>query len=389
MESDLYEEDHEAFRAVAREYVAREVTPHLDHWEKQRLVDRSAWLAAGKQGLLGLTVPEEYGGGGQSDYRFRAVLVEELAAVGATSLHLGFSINEDIVLPYLLDLGTPQQKSRWLPGFTTGETISAVAMTEPGAGSDLRGIRTTAVRDGDEWVINGSKTFITNGIQADLVLVAARTGVWDGAVELSLFVVEGGVAGFSRGRKLEKVGLHAQDTAELFFDDVRVPASHLIGTEGRGLPHLMERLPKERLSIAFGAQAAAEAALRWTMDYVFERRAFGKAVAEFQTVAFALAELETEVEAARAYVDKAILALNAGTLSAVDAAKAKWWATDMQNRVVTRGLQLHGGYGYMVEYPIARAFADARVQTIYGGTNEIMKEIISRDIAARRRTDGG
>jgi long-chain-acyl-CoA dehydrogenase len=385
MHTDIYDEDHEAFRSVARQYVAREVVPQVERWEAQRLIDRSAWLAAGKQGLLGLTVPEEYGGGGQADYRFRTVLVEELAAVGATSLHLGFSINEDIVLPYLLDLGTPQQKARWLPGFASGETISAVAMTEPGAGSDLRGIRTSAVRDGDEWVINGSKTFITNGIQADLVLVAARTGVWDGSVELSLFMVEGGTAGFGRGRKLEKVGLHAQDTAELFFDDVRVPTAHLIGTEGRGLPHLMHRLPKERLSIAFGAQAAAEAALRWTTDYVFERRAFGRAVAEFQTVAFALAELETEIEACRAYVDKAILALNAGSLSAVDAAKAKWWATDMQNRVVSHCLQLHGGYGYMLEYPIARAFADARVQTIYGGTNEIMKEIISRDIAARRR----
>jgi long-chain-acyl-CoA dehydrogenase len=383
--TELYDEDHEAFREVAREYIAREVAPHLERWERDRLIDRSAWLAAGKQGLLGLTVPEEYGGGGQSDYRFRAVLVEELAAVGATSLHLGFSINEDIVLPYLLDLGTPEQKTRWLPGFASGATISAVAMTEPGAGSDLRGIRTTAVRDGDEWVINGSKTFITNGIQADLVLVAARTGVWDGTVELSLFMIEAGMDGFDRGRKLEKIGLHAQDTAELFFADVRVPAANLIGAEGRGLPHLMARLPKERLSIAFGAQAAAEAALRWTADYVFERQAFGRAVAEFQTVAFALAELETEVEVCRAYVDKAILALNAGTLSAVDAAKAKWWATDMQNRVVTRGLQLHGGYGYMLEYPIARAFAEARVQTIYGGTNEIMKEIISRDIAARHR----
>jgi long-chain-acyl-CoA dehydrogenase len=388
MQTELYDEDHEAFREVAREYVVREVAPHLEQWERQRLIDRSAWRAAGKQGLLGLTVPEQYGGGGQDDYRFRAVLVEELSAVGAASVHLGFAINEDIVLPYLLDLGTPEQKERWLPGFASGETISAVAMTEPGAGSDLRGIRTTAVRDGGDWVINGSKTFITNGIAADLVLVAARSGGAGGSGELSLFVVEEGAPGFSRGRKLEKVGLHAQDTAELFFDDVRVPAANLVGAAGRGLHHLMERLPKERLSLAFGAQAAAEAALRWTTDYVFERQAFGHPVAEFQTVGFALAELETEVEACRAYLDKAILALNAGTLSAVDAAKAKWWATEMQNRVVTRGVQLHGGYGYMLEYPIARAFADARVQTIYGGTNEIMKEIISRDIAARHRLRG-
>ncbi|WP_427925104.1 acyl-CoA dehydrogenase family protein [Streptomyces sp. cg40] len=381
METDLYEEDHELFRETVREYVVREVLPHLERWDRDHLIDRSAWLAAGKQGLLGLAVPETYGGAGQQDYRFRAVLAEEFVAVGAAALHSGFSLNEDVVLPYLLDLATPGQKERWLPGLTTGRTIAAIAMTEPGAGSDLRGIRTSAVRDGDDWVVNGAKTFITNGIQSDLVIVVARTDERD----LTLFLVERDTPGFTRGRKLEKVGLHAQDTAELFFDDVRVPAENLLGTEGRAFAHLMERLPRERLSIAVTAQAAAEAMLRWTTDFVREREAFGRSIAEFQTVGHTLAELRTETEVGRAYVDKAVRALNAGQLSAVDAAKAKWWTSEMQNRIAARCLQLHGGYGYMLEYPIARAFLDARVQTIYGGTTEIMKEIISRDIVGGSR----
>ncbi|MEH0420800.1 acyl-CoA dehydrogenase family protein [Streptomyces sp. B21-083] len=383
MESDLYDEDHQLFREVVREYVARAVIPNSERWEREHLIGRSAWLEAGKQGLIGLAVPEEFGGAGQSDYRFRAVVAEEFAAVGAASLHAGFSLNDDVVLPYLLELASDEQKARWLPGFTTGETIAAIAMTEPGAGSDLNGIRTTAVRDNGsgDWLLNGSKTFITNGIQADLVIVVARTG----ERELALFVVERDTPGFTRGRKLEKIGLHAQDTAELYFDEVRVPAANLLGTEGRGFAHLMERLPKERLSIAVTAQTAAEAMLHWTTRFVRERAAFGRPVAEFQTVGFTLAELRTEIEVTRAYVDKAVRALNAGTLSAVDAAKAKWWASEMQNRVATRCLQLHGGYGYMLEYPIARAFLDARVQTIYGGTTEIMKEIIARDIVGGRR----
>ncbi|NDL59686.1 acyl-CoA dehydrogenase family protein [Phytoactinopolyspora mesophila] len=380
MDTDLYDDDHRAFRQIVREYIARAVTPHLTRWEQERRIDRKAWQAAGQQGLLGLAVPEEYGGAGQPDYRFRAVIAEELADVGASSLNIGLALNEDIVLPYLLDLCTPEQKQRWLPGFASGETISAIAMTEPDAGSDLRAIRTTATRSGDEWVINGSKTFITNGIQSDLVIVVARTS----ERSLTLFVVEGDRSGFTRGRQLDKMGLHAQDTAEIFFDDVRVPAENVLGAEGRAFAYLMERLPKERMLIAVGAQAASEAMLRWTTAFVRERKAFGQRLVEFQTVGFTLAELQTEIEVTRAYIDKAILALNAGTLGPVDAAKAKWWASEMQNRVAARCFQLHGGYGYMMEYPIARAFVDARVQTIYGGTTEIMKEIISREIVGPR-----
>jgi long-chain-acyl-CoA dehydrogenase len=309
--------------------------------------------------------------------------MEEFAAVGAASVHLGFSLNEDIAMPYFLDLATEEQKRRWLPGTAAGETICAIAMTEPGAGSDLQGMRTTAVRDGDEWVINGAKTFITNGIQADLVIVAARTDPAAGSRGLTLLVVERDTPGFTRGRKLEKIGLHGQDTAELFFDNARVPAANLLGREGAGFAHLMERLPRERLSIAMYAQAAADAAFGWTLDYVREREAFGQPIGNFQTVAFTLAELQTALDVSRAYVDRAILAYNAGELDAIEAAKAKLWATDLQQRVTDRGLQLHGGYGYMMEYPIARAFLDSRVQSIYGGTNEIMKEIIGRKLVRR------
>ncbi|MET9088359.1 acyl-CoA dehydrogenase family protein [Streptomyces sp. NPDC004237] len=380
MERGLYDEDHEAFRAVVRTFVKREVEPCLQKWEEERLVDRALWRAASRQGLIGLAVPEEYGGGGQGDIRFRAVMMEELAAVGAASVQLGISLTEDIAMPYFLELATAQQKRRWLPGLAAGELISAIAMTEPDAGSDLRGMRTTAVRDGDHWLINGAKTFITNGFQADVVIVAARTDPAAGSHGISLFVVEAGTPGFSRGRKLEKIGLHGQDTAELFFHDARVPVDHLLGQEGSGLRHLMERLPRERLSIAMGAQAAAEAAFAWTLDYVKQRKAFGRPVAAFQSTAFTLAELRTALDVSQAYLDRAMLALNGGTLTAQDAAKAKWWATDLQHRVTDRGVQLHGGYGYMTEYPIARAFVDSRVQSIYGGTNEIMKEIISRQL---------
>ncbi|MFD5492993.1 acyl-CoA dehydrogenase family protein [Streptomyces sp. NPDC127091] len=380
MDRGLYEEDHEAFRAVVRTFVKREVEPYLLKWEEQRLVDRAVWRAASAQGLIGLAVPEEYGGGGEDDIRFRAVMMEELAAVGASSVQLGISLTEDIAMPYFLELTTQEQKRRWLPGLASGELISAIAMTEPDAGSDLQGMRTTAVRDGDHWLINGAKTFITNGIQADLVIVAARTDPAAGSRGISLLVVDRDTPGFSRGRKLDKIGLHGQDTAELFFNDARVPADHLLGQEGGGLRHLLERLPRERLSIAMGAQAAAEAAFGWTLEYVKERRAFGRPVASFQNTAFTLAELRTALDVSQAFIDRAMLALNAGTLTVQDAAKAKWWATDLQQRVVDKGLQLHGGYGYMAEYPIARAFLDGRVQSIYGGTNEIMKEIIGRQL---------
>jgi long-chain-acyl-CoA dehydrogenase len=381
---NLYEPDHEAFREIVQAYITREVTPNQERWEAQRNVDRQAWLAAGKQALIGLPIPERFGGAGTDDFRFRCVVMEELAKAGATSLSLSFGLQDDIATPYLIDLGTEEQKARWLPPMARGEAIGAIAMTEPGAGSDLQGIRTTAVRDGDDWVLNGAKTFITNGINSDLVIVAARTNEDAGSRGISLLVVERGMPGFSRGRKLDKIGLHAQDTAELFFDDVRVPAANLLGREGGGFVHLMERLPRERMSIAMLALTSARAALGWTVDYTTQRTAFGQPLAAFQNTAFELATAVTEVDVLEAYLDKAVLALNAGELTAVDAAKAKLWATEVQNRVLDRCLQLFGGYGYMAEYPIARAFTDARVQTIYGGTSEIMKTIIARDLTGLR-----
>jgi long-chain-acyl-CoA dehydrogenase len=379
----FYEPEHEEFRAVAREYVVREVSPNLERWDDERLVDRRAWLAAGAQGMLGVRVPEEYGGGGQRDYRYRCVVAEELARVGAAALASGLGINEDIVGSYLTELGTPDQQAEWLPRMASGEVVASMAMTEPGVGSNLRGITTTARRDGDEWVINGAKTFITNGYTSDVVIVVARTGGEPGRPAFSLLLVEAGRPGFSRGRKLRKVGLHAQDTAELFFDDVRVPAANLVGVEGRGFYHLTDQLPLERLSIAWRALAACEAAIDWTLDYTASRDAFGQPVLDYQNSRFRLAELVTEVEVTRAFLEQQVLLFNDGALDAVQAAKAKWWATELQKRVVDACLQLHGGYGYMAEYPIARAFVDGRVQTIVGGTTEIMKEIIGRSLAKR------
>ncbi len=310
--------------------------------------------------------------------------MEELARVCAASVSSGFGLQDDIAIPYIVDLGTDEQKARWLPRMAAGECIGAIGMTEPGAGSDLQGIRTSAVRDGDDWVVSGAKTFITNGINADLVIVVARTDPGAGSRGFSLLVLERGMPGFSRGRKLDKIGLHAQDTAELFFDDVRVPAANLLGREGGGFVHLMERLPLERMSIAMMALASLRAALDWTVEYTRQRTAFGQPIAAFQNTAFELATAVTEVDVLEAYLDKAVLALNEGELSAVDAAKAKLWATEVQRRVLDRCLQLFGGYGYMTEYPIARAYADARVQTIYGGTSEIMKTIIAREVTGLR-----
>ncbi|MBL7496690.1 acyl-CoA dehydrogenase family protein [Frankia sp. CNm7] len=388
MRRELFGPDHEALRQTARTFVEREVIPHQDAWLEKGLVDRSAWLAAGAQGLLGIAAPAEYGGAGEEDYRYRMVLIEELARVGAASFNAGTSAQDDLVVPYLRDLGTPEQKASWLPRLCAGEAIGALAMTEPDAGSDLQGIRTSAVRDGDGWRLSGGKTFITNGILADVVIVFARTDPDAGSRGFSLFLVESAAPGFRHGRKLEKLGLRGNDTAELFFDDIALPATALLGTEGRGLIHLMERLPLERLSIAATSYAFARAAYTWTVDYCFGRRAFGKPIGDFQNTRFTLAELATELDVAEIYLDRAILALGDGSLSAVDAAKAKWWLTDLQNRVVDRCVQLHGGYGFMWEYPITRAYADARIQPIFGGTNEIMKEIIGRDIA-RQATAGG
>ena len=384
MRRNLYDTDHEAFREVVQAFIKREVEPNNERWEAERNVDRSAWLAAGKQSIIGHLIPERFGGLGTTDYRFRAVVTEELARVGATSVSSGFGLQDDIAIPYIVDLGTEEQLERWLPKMASGEAIGAIAMTEPGAGSDLQGIRTTAVKDGDDWIVNGAKTFITNGINADLVIVVARTNPADGARGISLLVLERGMPGFSRGRKLDKIGLHGQDTAELFFNDVRVPANNLLGREGGGFVHLMERLPRERLSIAVMGVASSRAAIGWTVDYTTQRTAFGQPIAAFQNTAFELASVVTETDVLEAYIDKSILALNAGELTAVDAAKAKLWGTEVQKRVLDRCLQLFGGYGYMNEYPIARAYADARVQTIYGGTSEIMKTIIARDLTGLR-----
>lgn len=376
----LFDDEHEAFRDSVKEFVTREVAAHVEDWEDAADIPRHVWRVAGDLGYLGLPVPEEFGGGGIGDYRFRTAMIEETARVGANSLAAGFAAQTDVVLPYFIDLAAGEQRKQWLPKLASGEWIGAIAMTEPGTGSDLKGIRATAVRDGDGWVLNGSKTFITNGINADLVVVVARTG--EGA--FSLFVVESGTSGFTRGRKLRKLGLKAQDTAELTFDDVRLGPGALLGEEGRGLHALMAHLPLERLNIAVTACAGARAALAWTIDYVRDRTAFGKQLAEFQNTQFAVAEMVTELEVTQAYVDDAVLRFNAAELSAVDAAKAKWWATEMHKRIVDRCLQLYGGYGYMLEYPIARAYADTRVTTIYGGTTEIMKLIIARDVLETR-----
>ena len=377
MERGLYNQDHEAFRAMVRTFVARQVTPYQQSWEEQHQVDRTVWRAAGHQGILGIGIPEEYGGGGQDDLRFRAVVMEELAAVGAASVHLGFTLNEDIALPYFLDLATEEQQKRWLPGIATGETICAIAMTEPGAGSDLKGMRTTAKRVGDEWVIDGAKTFITNGIQADLVIVAACTGA-AGSRGLSLFVVERDAPGFTRGRKLEKIGLHGQDTAELFFDGVRVPAANLLGDEeGQGFRQLMQQLARERLLIAIGAAGMMQRAIDETLTYVAQRQVFGEPLLAMQNTRFKLAECKAAVQIGRVFLDSCIERHLAGRLDEPSTAVAKYWLTEMQCRVIDDCLQLHGGYGYMTEYPIARMWADSRVQRIYAGSNEIMKELIA------------
>ncbi|SCL30837.1 Acyl-CoA dehydrogenase [Micromonospora nigra] len=377
MEQHLYERDHDEFRDLCRAFLAREAVPHHDRWEADGIVDREVWRKAGAAGLLGMDVDPEYGGGGQRDFRFNAVLVEEIVAAGCSGL--GFGLHNDVVAPYLTELTTDEQRKRWLPGFCSGDLVTAIAMSEPGAGSDLAGVRTTAVRDGDTLVLNGQKTFITNGEMADLVLVVARTAD-QGAHGVSLIAVEAGTPGFTRGRRLAKVGLKANDTAELFFDDCRVPAENLVGTENHGFYHLMANLPRERLSIAVSAVAAAEKLLAITLDHARSREAFGRPIGRFQHNRFLLAEMDTEVTIARTFVNHCVAEFGAGRLSVTDAAKAKWWTTELQNRVADRCVQLHGGYGFMLEYPVAKYWLDGRVQTIYGGTTEIMKEIIGRGL---------
>jgi alkylation response protein AidB-like acyl-CoA dehydrogenase len=379
MPRNVYGPDHEAFRETAREFVDRSLKPRAEDFVKDKAMGREVWLEAGAQGLLGLEVPEQYGGSEAGDFRLNAVLAEELSKFTAAASSC-FGIHTDCVAPYLVDLGTEEQKQRWLPGFCSGELVTAIAMTEPSGGSDLAALRTTAVRDGDDWVLNGSKTFITNGYSADLVVVAARTSPEKRARGITLFGVETGMPGFERGRKLDKVGQEESDTAELFFTDVRVPGANVIGEVDLGFIAMMERLPQERVGAAVSNTAHAQQILLETIDYVKQRRAFGQPIGAFQHNKFLIAEMQTKLEVTQAYVDDCIEAHAEGRLSAVDAAKAKWWSAEVQNDVLDACVQLHGGYGYMNEYRVARAWRDARVTKIWAGSNEIMKELIGRDL---------
>jgi alkylation response protein AidB-like acyl-CoA dehydrogenase len=376
----LFDDEHELFRDSVRRFIAAELTPRNEAWERAGIVDRGMFRSAGKHGFLGMAVPTEYGGGGVDDFRYNLVIGEEVQRAGINAAGLGWTLHNDICLPYFLSLCTEEQKARWLPGTCSGDLITAIAMTEPGIGSDLASMTTTAVRDGDRYVLNGSKTFITNGINADLVVTAVKTDPSERHRGMSLVVVERGMDGFERGRNLDKIGMHAQDTAELFFTDVEVPTANLLGEEGEGFRYLVTNLPQERLSIAATGVAAARAAFDQTLSYVTERQAFGQAVGAFQNTRFRMAEMATEIELGQTYIDRCVLALNAGELTAEEASMAKWWCTELQGRVVDVCVQLHGGYGYMAEYPVARAYADARVTRIYGGTTEIMKEIIGRNL---------
>ncbi|HEX4435555.1 MAG TPA: acyl-CoA dehydrogenase family protein [Solirubrobacteraceae bacterium] len=383
MKRALFDDLHEDFRASFRTFLEREVIGEegrYGDWEREGLIPRSLYEAAGRGGFLAMSAPESHGGAGVEDFRLNMVIGEECQRAGAGSFGLGITLHNDICLPYFLSYCDEEQRDRWLGGIVSGELITAIAMTEPGIGSDLAAMSTTAKRDGDHYIVNGAKTFITNGINGDLVITAVKTDPSERHRGISLLVIERGMEGFERGRNLEKIGQHAQDTAELSFTDVRVPASNLLGQEGKGFIYLVSNLPQERLSIATSAVAAAEASLGWTLDYVRERKAFGQPIGSFQNSRFELAEMHGEVQIARTFVDRCAVALDAGELTPEEAATAKWWCTDLQGRVADRCLQLFGGYGYMVEYPIARAYADARVTRIYGGANEIMKEIVGRSL---------
>ena len=377
----LFSEEHDMFRDAVQRFIEKEITPYHAQWEKDGQVSREVWLAAGAQGYLCCSVPEKYGGAG-ADFLYSTILLEEMSYANVTGP--GFHLHSEIVAPYIMHYGTEEQKKAWLPKMARGECIGAIAMTEPGAGSDLQGIKTQAVREGDELVVNGQKVFITNGQLSDLVIVACKTDPKEGAKGISLVVVERGAEGFERGRNLEKIGWHAQDTSELFFDHVRVPASNLLGQEGQGFVHLVEQLPQERLIVAIRSTAVAEAALEWTVEYTNERKAFGKPIAGFQNTRFKLAEIRAQLVTLRVYVDKCIELLMAGELDAVDAAVAKLQSTEILCQSLDDCLQMFGGYGYMWEYPIARAWADNRYARIAGGSTEIMKEIIGRSLTGQR-----
>lgn len=383
MKRTLFEEDHEMFREMAAEFNTRAVAPHYAQWDQDHMMSRDLWTSAGEQGLLGLAVPEQFGGMGMNDYRFRAVLDEEFAKSNHLAVGLAFHLHDDMVLPHLLAYGSDDLKGRWLPGMVSGETVTSVAWTEPGAGSDLRGIRTKAVRDGDDWLISGQKTFIGNGISGDASLVLARTDGGTGRGNhnsFSLFMVGKG-EGYNTGKQLDKMGLKASDTAELFFDDVRVPHADLVGEEGKGLQYAAEQLPQGRLAIAVASSAVVRAIYEETVSYTKDRNAFGERIIDFQNSRFELADILTEVEVTETYVDQAIRAFNAGELDAASAARAKLWASERAKSVTDRCLQLHGGYGYILEYPVAQAFLAARLLSIFGGTNEIMRDVVGRTIA--------
>ncbi|GAA4480706.1 acyl-CoA dehydrogenase family protein [Microbacterium panaciterrae] len=387
MERDIYDEDHEAFRDLVKDFIKRYVTNEaIERWEAAGEIDRATMLAAGEAGLIGLSVPEEFGGAGMlQDYRFRTIVMEEVIAAGAGSLAGAFGIQDDLAVPYLVHMGTPEQKAKWLPRMATGEVLGALAMTDPGAGSDLRGIKTNAKKVDGGYILNGAKTFISSGTTADIVVTFVKTGEGNRPDAFSLLIVEKGMEGFDQGKKLSKMGFHGWDTAELSFTDVFIPDENLIsGKEGQGFIQLMMNLPLERLSIGVAAAAAAEAATNWTIAYTKDREAFGERIADFQNTRFRLADMVTTTEVMWAYVDRALLAYKDSKLSAEDAAKVKFWTTEREWEVLDMGVQLHGGYGYIMEYPIAKAFTDARVHRIYGGTNEIMRDLVGRQIAGKR-----
>jgi len=378
----VFDDTHDLFRQSFRSFVAAEMTPHVDQWERDGIMDREVYTSAGEHGFVGMAIPEAHGGGGSNDFRFNAIIADELAAANIGGGGLGLTLHNDITTPYFIEYCNPDQAKRWLPGIASGELITAIAMTEPGTGSDLASVATSAVRDGDEYILNGAKTFITNGINSDLVIVVCKTDTDGGHGGMSLLVVERDMPGFERGRNLDKVGQHSADTAELFFSDVRVPVANLLGEEGRAFDYLSFNLAQERLSIGLYGLYVAQAAIGWTIDYVKERTAFGQPLAKFQNTKFELAQMATEVAVTEPFMNQSLLKLNDNTLTPGDAAMAKLWGTQLQNRVTDQCLQLFGGYGYMSEYPISRAWVDARVCTIYGGTSEIMKTIISKEVLA-------
>jgi len=379
MQKHLLEEEHLMFQEMVQDFIKKEVSPYHEQWEKDGLVSKEVWLKAGAQGMLCMDFPEKYGGLGIKDFRYNAIVTEEFSKAGASGV--GFFLHNDITAPYCSEYFNDAQKEKYMSKIASGEMITAIAMTEPGAGSDLAGIKATAVKKEDHYLLNGAKTFITNGIMSDLVIVAAKTDPSSSNHKgISLLLVEEGMPGFTRGKNLDKIGMKAQDTAEMFFEDVQVPLKNLLGEEGRGFYHLMNNLPQERLSLAASAIGAIEGALEHTIQYCKDRKAFGKSIGSFQNSRFMLAEMHTEATILRSFIDECILELNAGKLTNEKAAMVKYWGSDVQCKIMDQCLQLHGGYGYMTEYPIARYYVDSRVQKIYGGTNEIMKEIIGRSL---------